>query len=257
MADAVSQMSLGLANKLVSSLEKAGLTGEDAQEVVQSKDNFVALRVVRDIKNRGLPSNTTQEQARVIMGLSFFGIPEAMRCFGFTPSQEELDALAEIPFSNEVLETVRETHNLVAVFPISIVEMRSRYGDRFRNWGDFDEEDFMHSEGRIGWRLVSLREAPSPNGSWVEQKALLDENLEMLSARVVAYTILVNNHNKGVHLLYSTTLTSSLLSDGSSVAVDHNSHYLLRGVPFYFVSCSRSAEVSRFATIGVTQRPNQ
>ena len=65
-------------------------------------------------------------RAREIMGKNFFGIEEAVQDFGVHPSETQLAALAQVPFTEEVLQSHKDTHILVAVFPLSILDIRGK-----------------------------------------------------------------------------------------------------------------------------------
>ena len=97
-----------------------------AQRVVDSKGNDLATKVVRLIQNGGFEPTTSQKRAREIMGKNFFGVEEAIKHFGVNPTRQQLAALSEIPFSEAVLEQSKDTHILVAVFPLSILEIRGK-----------------------------------------------------------------------------------------------------------------------------------
>jgi hypothetical protein len=66
---------------------------------------------------------TSQKRAQEIMSKNFFGIEEAIKHFGVSPTRQQLDALSEIPFSEAVLEQSKDTHILAAVFTLSILEI--------------------------------------------------------------------------------------------------------------------------------------
>jgi len=59
-------------------------------------------------------------------GKNFFGVEEAMKHFGVNPTCQQLAALSEIPFSETVLKQSKDDHILVAVFPLSILEIRDK-----------------------------------------------------------------------------------------------------------------------------------
>jgi len=66
-------------------LEKAGLNDARPQKVFGSKDNDMALKIVRLIFNGGFEPTTSQKCAREIMGKNFFGIEEAIGILELTP----------------------------------------------------------------------------------------------------------------------------------------------------------------------------
>jgi len=92
--------------------------GDSADEVatrIIRDPAFLAL-IARMMINGGYEPSTSQKLAREIMGTNFFGIEEAIKHFGVNPSKQQLAALAEVPFSEEVLRSAKDTHVLVAVF---------------------------------------------------------------------------------------------------------------------------------------------
>ena len=170
-------------------LETAGLTDELAQRVVDSKGNDLAAKVVRLIRNGGFEPTTSQKRVREIMGRNFFGVEEAIRHFGVNPTRQQAVALSEIPFSEATLEACKDTHILVAVFPLSILEIRGK-STLFYNQDWYEKEPFARDRGDAEWRLI--RKTPvenSTNKTWQEQQTLLAENEETPTARLVIYTI--------------------------------------------------------------------
>jgi hypothetical protein len=137
---------------------------------------------------------TTQERAREIMGKNFFGVEEAIKHFGVNPTRQQLTALSEIPYSEAVLEQLKENHILVAVFPLSILEIRDRVERKlFYNhegaW--YNEQPFAREHGEARWLLV--RKIPADSSapmSWQEQEALFGKDDEVPTAQTMVYTII-------------------------------------------------------------------
>lgn len=157
-------------------------------------------------QNSSFESTKSQKRAREIMGKNFFGVEEAIKHFGVNPTRQhwlrrwwsqvkyrqQLAALAEIPFSETVLEELKDTHILIAVFPLSILEIRDKVDHRL-----FDDittiwwQSFAKEHGEASWQLV--RKIPVKNSfskEWQEQQALLGKDDEVPSARVMVYTII-------------------------------------------------------------------
>ncbi|MHB1163054.1 MAG: hypothetical protein ACYCZZ_00775 [Minisyncoccota bacterium] len=142
-------------------------------------------------------SRTSQNKkwlrGREIMGHNFFGVEEAAEHLGVMPSKKQLAALAEIPFTEEVLMSVKDTHILIAVFPVSIIKMRLKSGinDLFYNQRWYAKKMFAKSKGKIGWQLVRKDLVDdSTSKTWEEQQELLGGNEEMPSAQVMVYAII-------------------------------------------------------------------
>lgn len=133
----------------------------------------------------------TQQHAREIMGVNFFGIEEANKYFGVKPTMPQLAALANIPFSIEVIMGCKDTHILAAVFPLSILDIREKAPQDFYNQDWYDEEAFAADKGEIGWHLVRKTPVPdSTSKTWEQQQSLLGHDDETPTAQVLSYTII-------------------------------------------------------------------
>ncbi len=142
-------------------------------------------------RNGGYQPSASQKRARRIMGSNFFGVEEAMRHFGVKPSKQQLASLTEIPFALEVLIANKDTHVLVAVFPLSILDVRSKVSasNLFYNQDWYNRERFAKTKGELGWRLIRKKPvANSTNKTWREQQVLLSQDEETPKAQVVVYT---------------------------------------------------------------------
>lgn len=202
--------------------------GDRADTIVEriNADETVAQRVAMLCFNNGYEPSTSQVQAREIMGKNFFGIEEAQKHFGVTPTKAQLGYLAEIPFSEEVLTACKDTHVLVAVVPITILEIRSiakKQSDRtlFYSQDWYDKQAFANEKAKLGWHLI--RKTPVENSTaknWKEQQALLSKDEETPTASVLVYTIIGHFLATGERLFEKIYVrTSSLDSDGDRVFV--------------------------------------
>src|SRR5262249_53752582 len=146
------------------------------------------------IQNGGFEPTTSQKRAREIMSRNFFGVEEAIKHFGVNPTRQQTAMLSEVPFSEEVLTACKDTHILVAVFPISILEIRGRVDRKlFYSHEDawYNKQAFAKDKGETAWALI--RKTPVPNSTsktWPEQQALLTKDEETPTARVMVYTII-------------------------------------------------------------------
>ena len=205
-------------------LEAAGLTDDLAQRVIDSKGNNLATKVVRLIANGGFEASTNQKRAREIMGKNFFGVEDAIKYFGVIPTKEQIATLSEIPFTEATIEECRETHVLVAVFPLSILEIRGKVAQGQRLFYDqdwYNKQAFAKEKGETKWKLV--RKTPVVNSTsktWPEQQALLANNEETPTARVMVYTIIGHFLSTGERLFEKVYVRcSDLDSDGFRVFV--------------------------------------
>jgi len=148
---------------------------------------------------------TNQARCREIMGRNFFGVEEAITHFEVSFSKHEGALLADVPFTEETVTTCKYTHVLVAVFPLSILDIRRRVDRNLfscrclgRNHQDSIHEDSWYNQqafakdcGKIGWHLVRKTYVPdSIKKTWDKQQELLGQDEETPSARVLIYTII-------------------------------------------------------------------
>jgi len=182
--------------------------------------------MVRLIQNGGFEPTTSQKRAREIMGKSFFGIEEAIKHFGVNPTRQQLATLSEIPFSEAVLEQSKDTHVLVAVFPLSILEVRGKVERKlFYSHEDawYNKQSFAKERGEVTWQLV--RKTPVDNSTsknWQEQQALLSKEDEVPTAQVMVYTIIGHYLATGERLFERIYVrTSSVDSVGLRVLVGY------------------------------------
>jgi len=212
-------------NELHPTLMILGKMGVNQQHFTKLRSNLdFAERVAKFICNGGFNSNTNQKRAREIMGKNFFGIEEAIKYFGVNPSEEQLKTLSEISFSEDVLRELKDTHILVAVFPISILEIRERaernlFYSHENSW--YNDQSFAREKGTISWELV--KKTPVPNStskSWKEQQKLLQDNEQVPSAQIMVYTIIGHYLATKERLFENIYVrTSSLDSGGHRVDV--------------------------------------
>ncbi len=206
-------------------LEAAGLCDELAQKVVDSKDNDLAKKVVRLIQNGGFEPSTSQKRAREIMGKNIFGVEEAIKHFGVNPTKQQLAYLAEVPFAESVLEACKDTHVLVAVFPLSLLDIRGACKDQglFYNQDWYNKQSFAKEKGEVGWQLI--RKTPvsdSTSKTWDEQNKLLGKDDEVPSVRAVVYTMVGHYKATGERLFEKIWVRcSDLASDGHRVDVGY------------------------------------
>jgi len=223
MAPIVSPISRKQGNELLDKLEAAGLGSPLSQKVIDSKDNELAKKLVRLIQNNGFEPSTSQRRAREIMGKNMFGVEQAIEHFGANPSRQQLAILNEVPFSEEILAALKDTHVLVAVFPMSILDIRGKVEGKglfyVQDW--YNRQAFAKDRGEVGWRLVRKTPVPdSTSKSWDEQQALLSKDDETPKAQVMVYTTIGHFLATGERLFERVYVRcSDLSSDGPRVYV--------------------------------------
>ena len=204
--------------------------GNNADSIVQriNSEREFAYRMVNyaigTVDKSATILNSQWLKAREIMGKNFFGTEEAIQHFGINPSQRQLAMLSEVPFSESVLEQCKDTHILVAPFPISILEIRKKVDSKLfygQNW--YNNQKFAKEHGELGWQLI--RKTPVENSfskNWKEQLALLLKEDEVPTAQQVTYTVIGHYLNTGERLFEQIYVrTSSLDSDGFRVDLGH------------------------------------
>ncbi|HUD04342.1 MAG TPA: hypothetical protein VMR73_02500 [Candidatus Paceibacterota bacterium] len=198
--------------------------GDNAEEVTTriNTDPAFVTNIARLMVNGGYEPSTSQKASREIMGTNFFGIEEAIKHFGVNPSKQQLAALAEVPFSEEVLTSHKDTHILVAVFSLSILDIRGiarKQSDRtlFYSQDWYDKQAFAKDKGEVGWQLVrKVPVANSTSKNWNEQQALLDKTEETPKAQVMVYTIIGHFLNTGERLFEKIYVRCSDLDSGGN-----------------------------------------
>ncbi len=207
--------------------------GENADAIVNriNTDEAVAPRVATLCYRGGHEPSSSQSKACEIMGKNFFGIEEAEKHFGLTPSKRQLAYMAEIPFSEETLQGCKDTHVLVAYIPTSIVSVRAKtagaklppnhrmfYG---QDW--YDKNDVGNGVSALEWHLVRKTSVPdSKSKTWQDQKSLVDSTKidEVPEANVMVYAIIGHFLSTGERLFEKEYVrTSTLDSDGRHVVV--------------------------------------
>jgi len=202
--------------------------GDNAEEVatrINTDPAFVA-NIARLMVKGGYEPSTSQKLAREIMGKNFFGIEEAIKHFGVNATKQQLAYLAEVPFSEEVLKSCKDTHVLVAVFPLSILDIRgiTRKPENqtlFYSQDWYDKQAFAKDKGEVGWQLVRKEPiANSTSKTWNNQQALLSKDEETPTARIVVYTIVGHFLATGERLFEKIYVRCvDLDSDGYRVSV--------------------------------------
>lgn len=232
--------------------------GDNAEEVasrINTDPAFVA-NIARLMVNGGYEPSTSQKLARAIMGKNFFGIEEAIKHFGVNTTKQQLAYLAEVPFSEEVLKSCKDTHILVAVFPLSILDIRGvtrklENQTLFYSQDWYDKQAFAKDKGEVGWQLV--RKEPIVNSTsktWNDQQALLSKDEETPTARIVVYTMVGHFLATGERLFEKIYVRcADLDSDGYRVRVGY---FVAEGLSVY-----NYWDDSRYGNIGVSSARKQ
>ncbi len=192
------KLSVHQGHEVLLRLESAGCTPEVAQRIIESKGNAVAEDMIYVASNGVYEPTKSQKAANEIMGNNYFGIEDAAEHFKIRPSRTQLAMLSEVPFSEATLRTCKNTHVLVARFPMSILEMFGNklvchlFGlDNPKKEPWFKKHGFSWTEGRVGWYLISKNpEANSFNYEWVYQLAQFGNKNDPAPVGVAVYAAL-------------------------------------------------------------------
>ena len=227
--------------------------GEDAETAITriNTEPVFADRLATYAINGGIETTVSQTMAHEIMGKNFFGIEEAIKHFGVNPSMRQIAMLHQVPFTAEVLKACKDTHILIAVFPLSILDIRDIVKKLpnqtlFYNQDWYDKEAFAKDKSEIGWQLI--RKTPVPDSTkktWGEQQTLLAKEEETPKAQVMVYTIIGHFLATGERLFEKVYVRCiDFDSDGIHVSVGIFDD---RGLVVYYWSGD-----SRFVIIGVS-----
>lgn len=172
------------------------------------------------------------EQARLLLtppapSPVCYDLNEVETHFGVRYTPEQRDALAGIPFSEQVLRESVGTHMLFPGFPLSLLDVRDKHAALFysKKGGWYAEEKHAFSRARVPvrWHLLRMEPVPKSFGkTWKEQQTLLGPDEEVPSAAVVAFATMLHFRMTGQRLFKSCYVrTSDVGSDGYRVDVGY------------------------------------
>ena len=169
-------------------------------------------------------SATSQERAREIMGKNFFGIEEAEKYFKIKPSDSDLNLLAEVPYSESTLKEYKNSHILVAVLPLSMLDIKNKV--RYNILPDLDNgwcgrESSIKQQGVADWFLINKTEVQGSCGHVAdEQLSFLSKKEDVPSVRVLVYAVVGYYLITGEFLFKKISVrTSSKMDDGGYFAI--------------------------------------
>lgn len=210
---------IGRASECMRRLMEAGLTYEALQQPID--DPKMRERLVGFWLSGGFQPTTSQEMARQVMGRNFFGVEEAIRHFKVRPSEKDMEALDQIPFTQDELQQAKDTHLLVAVFPLSLLQIKEKAENLFHMQDWYNNQTFAKEQGKSEWVLVRRDiVANSLAKTWQGQQKLLNEDEEVPFVRVMAYAIIGHCLATGERLFPSVyARCKDLSSDGDRVGL--------------------------------------
>jgi len=167
----------------------------------------------------------SQIRAREIMGRNFLGIEEMTKHYKISPTLEQLETLAEIPFSEEMIEEHKYKYLLVAGSPITIVDMRAKtllkkpkifYSNEDASW--YNIQGFANTE-KVGLNWYFIRKTAirdSFDKKFTDQIGFLGLNEEVPRACELVYAVVLYFLSTGERLfgdVYARCI--DLTSDGT------------------------------------------
>lgn len=169
---------LGLVHQVVVAGRKFGADEEFWKALT---DEATFRRVVRLVQGDEVPSGfVTLEGAARIMEGNFHQIGDAESQFGFRLNAKQKRALLNVPFSVETLQSVRETHVLVPILPISLMYVHQAVAKEFYPtqqedpWFGHSDHKFAHKKAELGWHLVRKDEVPGSRSTrWEAQQTMV------------------------------------------------------------------------------------
>lgn len=134
----------------------------------------------------------TEFQASRIMGPNFFGSRSLQKGFGINIPNSQIQTLSRVPFSVETLEASKETHVLILVPKMSVVNLDKKYPlggpdqvfdvDRPVNC----DSPCFQDEGEIGWHLIRKHPiAGLADKTWEELQSLIPPQEKVIDARTM------------------------------------------------------------------------
>jgi hypothetical protein len=208
------------------------MTEEDAQAVIQSRGNELAkkllgvirgtlARAVEEKVGASVPSviamTPSQLAAQNIVGDNFLRVEDVAACFKARFTEEQLAALADVPFDEAKLQACKDTHILFPGFPVTILQIRSRmpkgafrsYKDAWYNGEDFARKDKVEAR----WYLLRKDAVPNSFGKYYnDQRALLSASETVPRACEVVFGTMLFFAVRGVKLFQTYYVRTVSLS---------------------------------------------
>lgn len=146
----------------------------------------------------------------------------ASQC-GFRLTKAHKATFAEVPFSAELLKLCKDTHILVPILKLSIMQLHGKFNGLFYQKDDpwYRTEAFANKQAEVGWILLRREVVPgSTSRSWTDQQALVPEGEQVPSATELVQAVICHAVLTEERLLPSLyARTSSVDSGGSRVNV--------------------------------------
>lgn len=171
-------------------MEKLGLTVDDLRRA--NADVQLRRCLIWYWHIESLTLSPSQKRAKEIMGRNMLEVKEVVECLGLNPDNNQLLALGQVPFSEDILEKCKNTHILVPIFPLSIKNIMDLTRQTFHERTLWHEHYMFEEEtGFPEWQLICKTLAPkSLNQTWKKQLAHLGKKEEVPSAIVMVSALI-------------------------------------------------------------------
>jgi len=149
----------------------------------------------------------SHHQAHSIMGQNFLGINTVMQHFGVHFTDDELESLATIPFTEKVLTVCSNTHLLFPGARLSLLNVRECAPSAFWPQDWYEKRAFARDElVDCRWYLVRRDVVPrSTRWSYGEQQAYIGENEYVPRACELVYGVILNYLSREERLFKDTS----------------------------------------------------
>lgn len=165
---------LGLMSEVIVTGRKVGADRQFWSRLAHDEEKF--REIVVAVNGENFEPSTAFEAAVQIMGANnVHGPDQIMKRFGVRYTKEQLLQLADTFPSEETLRACKDTHILVAGYPLTALEIRKRMKKNFYGQDWYNNEDFARKT-RVRLRWLVLRKTDVPNSRskiYKEQLTLL------------------------------------------------------------------------------------
>ncbi len=165
---------LGLMSEVVVTGRKVGADRQFWSRLAHDEAKF--REIVADVNGEDFEPSTVFEAAVQIMGANnVHGPDQIMKHFGVRYMKEQLLQLADTFPSEGTLLACKDTHILVAGYPLTALKIRERMKKNFYRQDWYNNEDFARkTKVRLRWLLLRKGEVPnSRSKTYNQQLALL------------------------------------------------------------------------------------
>lgn len=245
------------ASECMRRLMDAGLTYDDLQEPINSLG--MRKRLVQFWRLGGYPPTTSQRRARKIMDRNFIDTTDVALHYGVHYSEEELDRLYEIPYSEKILMKCKDDFILAPGYPLSILDIQRSVPKELFTLAIPSAKPFYYDEVfakaekvDLRWYLISREGfSESFNKPWEKQITILVENEEAPRACEVVYiSALYRLARLGYLFINSFVRCRDVSSKGSHVIVGTNRNYQIH-IGDYFERSKHDYDI----TLAVSKKP--